>query len=98
MGLVNAILSAVGEEKNKKQKKEKAGRKALGWSLIVEPRKREGERGGDLTEALAVCEANSPYEKSLKSLRETQGSLQNGSEGEGRKLSLRMLSQEPWTV
>lgn len=83
MGLENEILSAVGEKSGK------TGRKALGCSGLLSL---ESEHGGDLIKALAVCEANSPYRKSLKSLRKTQGSLQKGSEREGRKLSLGMLS------
>lgn len=42
------------------KKKRKSRQKGFGLKSIAEPRKREGERGGDLTEALAVCKANSP--------------------------------------
>lgn len=71
------------------EKHGKAGRKALGCSGLLS---QESKPGGDLTKALAVCEANSLYRKSLKSLRKTQGSLQKGPEREGRKLSLGMRS------
>lgn len=60
----------------------KAARKAVGSSELLSL---ESGRGGDFTEAVAVCGANSPYRKSPESLRKTEGPLQKGPESEGQK-------------